>query len=169
MYIVVWRGRQILYSMTKTYRMPAFRSPYDSAMGLVFLPRLIDKMRASGTAALDGYNYKTAGMDAVLLEFLAVDADAMEAAAKAGTDAEVFVWVSNNARKWTREEAISLNHAILDSGQRSDDERASFEARRLQRYPDRPLQYFVDLIESDAGRPIRARPLPDRCYDPEDV
>jgi hypothetical protein len=156
--------------VTKTYSMPAFRSPYDSAMGLVFLPRLIDKMRASGTAALDGYNYKTVGMDADLIEFLAVDADAMESAVKAAaSDAEVLGWISRNARKWTREDAIAHNHAILDSGQRSDDERASFEARRLQRYPDRPLQYYVDLIEADAGRPIRTRPLPDRCYDPEDV
>jgi hypothetical protein len=138
-------------------------------MGLVFLPRLIDKMRASGTAALDGYNYKTAGMDAELIEFLAVDADAMEAAVKAvASDAEVLVWISKNARKWTREEAIAYNHAILDDGQGSDDERARFEARRLQRYPDRPLQYYVDLIEADAGRPIRSRPLSDCCYDPED-
>jgi hypothetical protein len=138
-------------------------------MGLVFLPRLIDKMRASGTAALDGYNYKTAGMDAELIEFLAVDADAMESAVKAAaSDSEVLNWISKNARKWTRQDAIAHNHAILDSGQRSDDERAQFEARRLQRYPEKPLQYYVDLIEADAGRPIRTRPLSDRCYDPED-
>jgi hypothetical protein len=149
--------------------MPAFRSPYDSAMGIVFLPRLIDKMRASGTAALDGYNYKTVGMDAELVEFLGVDADTMEAAVKAAaSDVEVLDWISRNARKWTREAAVAHNHAILDSGQRSDDERARFEARRLQRYPDRPLQYYVDLIEADAGRPIRTRPLSNCCYDPED-
>jgi hypothetical protein len=137
-------------------------------MGLVFLPRLIDKMRASGTAALDGYNYKTAGMDATVLEFLAVDADAMEAVVKASpSDVEVLAWVSDNAREWTREDAIALNHEILDSGQRSDEERANFEARRLQRYPERPLEYYVDLIEADAGRPIRTRPLPPNCYDPE--
>jgi hypothetical protein len=156
-------------STPKVFSMPAFRSPYDSAMGLVFLPRLIDKMRAGGTAALDGYNYKTVGMDAELIEFLGVGADAMEAAVKSATsDAEVFDWISAHARTWTRQEAVALNHAILDDGQRSDDERAQFEARRLQRYPDRPLQYYVDLIEADAGRPIRSRPLPARCYEPED-
>jgi hypothetical protein len=138
-------------------------------MGLVFLPRLVDKMRAAGTAALDGYNYKTVGMDAEVIEFLGVDADALEAAVKtAASDAEVFDWISMHARKWTRQEAIALNHAILDDGQRSHEERERFEARRLQRYPDRALHYYVDLIEADAGRPIRARPLPDRCYEPED-
>ena len=139
-------------------------------MGLVFLPRLIDKMRAAGTAALDGYNYKTVGMDAEVIEFLAVDADTMEAAVKAAnSDAEIFGWIAKHARRWTRQEAIALNHAILDDGQRSEDERQRFEARRLQRYPDRPLQYYVDLIEADAGRPIRTRPLPDCCYEPEDL
>jgi hypothetical protein len=34
--------------------MPAFRSPYDTLLGLVFLPRLLDKMRVAGTFALDG-------------------------------------------------------------------------------------------------------------------
>jgi hypothetical protein len=126
-------------------------------------------MRASGTAALEGYNYKTVGMDAALIEFLGVDADVMEAVVKAApSDVEVLDWISKNARKWTREEAVAHNHAILDSGQRSDDERAGFEARRLQRYPDRPLQYYVDLSEADAGRPIRTRPLSNCCYDPED-
>jgi hypothetical protein len=136
-------------------------------MGLVFLPRLIDKMRAAGTRALEGYNYKTIGMDAILLRFLGVDADAMEATVKSGaSDAEVFAWLRANARKWTGEEAIELNHHILDRGQRTEEERSSFEARRLERYPDVRLEYYVDLIEADAGRPIRQRPLPQSCYEP---
>jgi hypothetical protein len=130
----------------------------------------MDKMRAAGTSALDCYNYKTAGMDATLLQFLDVDGDAMERAVKAlPADEEVLQWVDRYARRWTREEAVEFNRAILDCGQRTEEERQAFERRRQERYPDRPeLCFFVDLIEADAGRPIRARPLSPSCYDPSE-
>jgi hypothetical protein len=145
-----------------------FPSPYEKALGLVFLPRTIEKMRAAGTPALDGYNYKTVGMDAILLKFLQLDPDAMEAYVKAGhTNAEIYEWVRQNARAYTADEATELNHQILDRGQRSDEERAAFEARREVGFPGRTdLRYFADLIEADEGGEILQRPLPAAAYDP---
>ncbi|HEY1883769.1 MAG TPA: DUF5069 domain-containing protein [Candidatus Cybelea sp.] len=146
-----------------------FRSPYEKALGLVFLPRLIDKMRAVGTPTLDGYNYKTVGMDATVLGFLEVDGDVLEAYVREGhNDDRVYAWIQAHGRHYDAADAQDLNHRILDRGQRSDDEKATFEARRAQRYPGREdLRYYVDLIEADEGGAIRARPLPKSAYEPE--
>jgi hypothetical protein len=111
---------------------------------------------------------KAAGMDATLLRFLDVEADSMERVVKEShSDDHVLEWLDQNARPWTRKEAVQLNHAILAAGQRTREGRDSFERRRRERHPARPeIQYFVDLIEADAGRPIRSRPLDESCYDP---
>jgi|SRR5579883_1024238 len=146
-----------------------FRSPYLKALGIVFLPRLIDKMRAVGTPALGGFNYKTAGMDAVVLEFLGVDAEALEGFVGTGArDEEVYAWIERFARRYSADEARALNENILNMGQRTADEREVFEARRDERYPGRTdLRYYVDLIEADESGVILERPLPRSYYDPD--
>jgi hypothetical protein len=125
-------------------------------------------MRAAGTPALEAFNYKTNGMDAMLLEFLRLDGDALELVVRERPqDSDALAWIRANAREYSAEESLSFNHSILDLGQESDEQRQAFERRRDQRYPGRlDLQYYVDLIEADEGGTIQPRPLRDSFYDP---
>ena len=150
---------------TAGYERP-FRSPYEKALGLVHLPRLIDKMRAVGTPQFEGYNYKKSGFDAMLLSFLGIDGDEMEGIVREGqSDDSVLTWIKSRARNLSPDEARVFNHSILDRGQQTDEERRTFEARREQRYPGRgDLSYYVDLIEQDEGGVVYKRPLPDSFY-----
>jgi len=125
-------------------------------------------MRAAGTPTLDGFNYKTVGMDAMLLEFLEVDGDALEAYVLQGRDDEqIYAWIAERARRYGVSDAKALNHRVLDLGDRNEKERLAFAAHRDERYPGRSdLLAFVDLIEADEGGLIRARPLPNSAYEP---
>lgn len=146
--------------------MRKFRSPYEKSLGLVHLPRMIDKMRAAGTSAIDGYNYKTSGFDAMLLTFLGINGDDMERVVQeAASDAAVLDWVRRCARQHSPEEARAFNRSILDRGQATEEERLNFERRREQCFPGcTNLKYYVDLIEKDEGGVIYERPLPDSFY-----
>ena len=74
------------------------RSPRCRLGGLVILPRLLDKARATVTKKQGEYTYNCS-LDRYVLDFLGVDSDALLAeVAKGKGDGEIFVWVVKNAK-----------------------------------------------------------------------
>jgi len=128
------------------------RSPRETLAGLVHLPRMLDKARASAAERLGEYIYPCP-MDRKVLDFLELDPDAVRKAAVHLDDAEMADWVEAHATP------------------RSPAERADFSARFLAAAPDNPearahfdelvaalgpkgagVKTWVDLLDRDEGR-----------------
>jgi hypothetical protein len=74
------------------------RSPRCRLGGLVILPRLIDKARATVTGKQGEYTYGCS-LDRYVLDFLGVNPEALLAEVAAGKgDGEILTWVLQNAK-----------------------------------------------------------------------
>ncbi len=97
------------------------RSPRVRLGGLVILPRMIDKARATKAGKNGEYTY-ACSLDRNVLDFLGVDADALKAQIDKGLgDGEILTWMLANAK-----------HARLPQ------EVAAFSAFHEQRAPSAP-------------------------------
>ena len=97
------------------------RSPRVRLGGLVILPRMIDKARATKAGKNGEYNY-ACPLDANVLDFLGVEANALKAQIDNGLgDGEILVWLMANAKK-----------------PRTAQEIAAFSAFHEQRAPSSP-------------------------------
>jgi hypothetical protein len=74
------------------------RSPRARLGGFVWLPRLIDKARASASGTLGEYHFEK-GLDVHFFKFVGIAPDAFKKqAAKTPGDGEVLAWVQANAK-----------------------------------------------------------------------
>lgn len=97
------------------------RSPRVRLGGLVILPRMIDKARATKAGKNGEYNY-ACPLDANVLDFLGVEASALKTQIDNGLgDGEILVWLMANAKK-----------------PRTAQEIAAFSAFHEQRAPSSP-------------------------------
>ena len=97
------------------------RSPRVRLGGLVILPRMIYKARATKAGKNGEYNY-ACPLDANVLDFLGVEANALKAQIDNGLgDGEILVWLMANAKK-----------------PRTAQEIAAFSAFHEQRAPSSP-------------------------------
>jgi len=132
----------------------ALRSPREKAMGLVHLPRLIDKVRLHLRGELPGYNYLTSGFDKMLLELLNVSAAAFEALVSQHSDeGRLLEALRGMARSLSEQEKEEFNKKILSVG--PSDEARSQRFRRLLDGVDpsrTDVRSFVDLIDLTEGR-----------------
>jgi len=75
------------------------RSPRVRLGGYVFLPRILDKSRASATGKLGEYRYGAESMDRHFFNFVGVDPEALvKEVAKGGGDLELLTWIQANAK-----------------------------------------------------------------------
>src|SRR5437868_14256231 len=95
------------------------RSPYEKLGGYVHLPRLIDKAHLHRKGMLNGYNYKTVGLDKHLLAFLKLNGDDFEEIANRFDDDAEVLGGSVESRTNNRPDAI-----------------AHCDAERSSRHPD---------------------------------
>lgn len=130
------------------------RSPREMAMGLIHLPRLIDKIRLAARGELPGYNYLTTGFDKYLLELLGLTPAAFEAAVLAAPDdAAVIRWLETNARRLTKEDKDAFNRRILEIGPTDEQRRRRFRVLLDETDPTRTeINSFVELIDLAEGR-----------------
>ena len=129
------------------------RGPRESLAGILFLPRTIDKVRAT----LPGGNigaYDIPGISAMMLEALGIELDALRAAvADAADDDGVARFVGTS----TSPERIAKWNAFLAARlPRGGDREAAFETYPwLRERPDLPL--VLDVLEEDDRRHFAQR------------
>lgn len=130
------------------------RSPRDKAMGLVHLPRLIDKIRLAARGELPGYNYLATGFDKYLVDLFGVAPAAFEAAVLASPDdAAVIQWLEKNARPLTDKEKHAFNEQILSIGPTDERRRQRFRVLLDATDPSRTdVNSFAELIDLAEGR-----------------
>lgn len=132
------------------------RSPHDEIQGLVYLPRLCDKVRlhAAGKLHPDYHANLGIAMDLWACQFLGVDYEALaEVIQQNASDEEVLAWCQDGGIPRSEEEVQWWNSYMRNRGFRDDfSERLAFrkeEAGMLDR--DEILSFF-DFIDADEGR-----------------
>ena len=90
------------------------RSPYERMLGIVFLPRTIDKARAE-LAGTEGEYLFRAGQSAPGLDLLGISPEQLfEALAEHGTDTEIRDWIAENAAPRSDLEIARYNREAIE-------------------------------------------------------
>jgi gluconokinase len=133
------------------------RSPYDSVQGLVYFPRMLDKIRlyASGTLPEAYQKHLGTDFDGRCLRFLGVDYEAVKKLVLAGEkDEAIFEWCRQNGRNPGEEEIETWSGFMLKRGWR--DEASDRVAFRLKEsgleHRDKEAVTMFDFIDLDEGR-----------------
>src|SRR5215470_4115401 len=132
------------------------RSPYDKVDGIVYLGRMIDKIRLHSAGQLPAEYLASLGeswaFDGRCSRFLGIQYPELTARVKAGTsESELLEWVYNNGRKPSEEEVEIWNAFMQKRGWR--DETSARLLERKQEWgivSDRVLTSF-DFIDADEG------------------
>lgn len=140
--------------MTMSHRFP--RSPYDREGGLVYFPRMVEKIRLqqSGELPEDYHANLGAGFDLRCCDFLRVDYDAMAEQVRGGkSDAEVLEWCCLNGRRPNADEIFMWNEYLRKCGWNDHySERLRTRLEGLGMADRADIQTMFDLIEVDEGR-----------------
>jgi hypothetical protein len=106
------------------------RSPKMLLGGIAHLARFIDKIRLRNRGLIQDYNYITVGFDKHLIDFLRIDAKALESRVLAGgSDQELLDWIQAQGEPRTPEEIAQWNHILLSSRPKDDAARQRFQGR----------------------------------------
>ncbi len=115
------------------------RSPYDKEGGLVYFPRMLDKIRMHLAGKL-GNEYVPLlgkGFDGRCCRFLGVAYEAVVEKVKQGCgDTEILIWCRANGRSHDEEEILVWN---------------SFMTKRAWRDEDPAVQEKLDTFKREAG------------------
>ena len=129
------------------------RSPRLRLGGYVLLPRILDKVRALNAGTNGEYHYGLRRMDRHFFNFLGLDPDAFQAAAKlGGGDGEMLAWAEANARTPRQPWEIAAWSAYHDTrGPDSDAETlAEFAAAVGEHSKTREdIKTWFDLLDLD--------------------
>ena len=132
------------------------RSPYDRVGGLVYLPRLLDKirLRLRGELPPDYHANLGRGFDLRFCEFLEVAYENLVARVEAGDDdAQVLAWCGLNGRRPTDAQIHMWNEFLRKCGWNDDYAprlRSRLEGLGMSDRGD--VQTMFDLLEVDEGR-----------------
>ncbi len=133
------------------------RSPYDKLGGLVYLARMLDKIRLHAAKTLPSAYHENlgTGFDARCCAFLGVKyAELSQRTLAGGTDEDVFAWCVKNGRNPSKDEIEDWNDFMVKRGWR--DGAAPRLRTRIQeshfenRQP--PILTFFDYIDADEQR-----------------
>ncbi len=135
------------------------RSAYDHIGGLVYFPRMLDKVRlhASGNLSSDYHANLGQGFDGRCCRFLHVEYAALrERVLQGGTDEDILDWCFRQGRKPTEEEIFIWSSFLRKRGWRDEADGATEE---LENYKTgsglshrKDLVTFFDYYEVDEGR-----------------
>jgi Domain of unknown function (DUF5069) len=139
---------------------PFPRTPYDQLHGLVYLPRLLDKIRLYAAQRLPEDYISNLGhpekMDGFCLRFLGIEYQQLVAYVTSGaTDEEIWAWTLKEGQSHSKEEILLWNEYMRKYGWR--DQASRTLRRRLQEggYGDRSdIQTFFDFLDLDEGREV---------------
>ena len=134
------------------------KSPYEKLDGLVYLPRMLQKIRlqASGELPEDYFPYLGTGFDGRCVDFLQVDYDALKAFVLEGaSEAEILEWLRQHGATRTEDEKLIWNEFMIKRGWRDSPPQVDAFQNYKEKYGygDRKdiLTYF-EFFEVDEGR-----------------
>ena len=145
--------------MNTTNQVP--RSAYDLTGGLVYFPRMLDKIRlhAAGRLRADFHANLGAGFDGRCCRLLGVEYAALcERTVAGGTDEELFEWCQQRGKQLSDEQVLVWNKFMVKRGWRDEDDGSTREleeykaASGLSHRAD--LVTFFDYYEVDEGRRV---------------
>jgi Domain of unknown function (DUF5069) len=130
------------------------RSGYDAIAGLVFFPRMLDKIRLHANGQLPADYNLGKGLDSRMCRFLNIDYDAVAAQTREEKDdAIVLEWCFTQGRRPSADDILYFNTYMTKRGWR-DDYSPKLEASKAKRgWSDRAdLQTSFDLQDAEEGR-----------------
>lgn len=106
------RVRRILMDLTKSFP----RSPAQKLGPYIWLPRLIDKARASLAGTIGEYIYNCP-MDQKVFEFLSLKADDFKSTVdESDDDSDILAWVQEHAAKKSESELADFASSLTNAG-----------------------------------------------------
>lgn len=131
-------------------------SPTQTCQGLVYFPRMLDKIRLKAADALPEAYHANLGkaMDGWTCSFLKVDYKAVVAqVAKGLTDEEVLAWCYEHGRRPDCFDADMFNEFMLKKGFRDElTERLAWRKDESEISGRDDIETFFDYIDFDEGR-----------------
>ena len=135
------------------------RSPYDSIGDVLYLPRMLDKIRMKQRGELpeDYHANLGKGFDKNLCDFLHVAYADVVARTESGLDdAAVLAWCFDRGRRPDAQEIHVWNEYMRKRGWNDDySERLKSRLEGLGMADRADVQTMFDLLEVDEGRPPR--------------
>jgi hypothetical protein len=133
------------------------RSPYDAVKGLVYFPRMLDKIRlkAAGKLPKAYEEFLGSNFDGRCLNLLGVKYEPLrERVLAGGTDEEILDWCRQNGRQPTDEEVETWSGFMLKRGWRDDaSPRVLFRLKEAGlEHLDAQVATMFDFIDVDEGR-----------------
>lgn len=133
------------------------RSPYDRVGGLVYLPRLLDKirLRLRGELPSDYHANLGRGFDLRFCELMEVAYDDVVKQVETGADdAQVLAWCAQHGRRPTEAQILMWNEYLRKCGWNDDySPRLRSRLEGLGQGGRTDVHTMFDLIEIDEGRP----------------
>lgn len=147
---------RFIEDMPDGYEMP--RSPRDELDGIIYLPRLCDKIRKhhAGTLHPEFHTNLGLGMDLWTCQFLGVDYNDLKAQVIAGaTDEDALIWARENGVTRPDYEKAWFLAYMKNRGFRDDLSKRLGERKKENPDTDRDgILSFMDYIEVDEGRSL---------------
>ncbi|HUB67219.1 MAG TPA: DUF5069 domain-containing protein [Candidatus Methylacidiphilales bacterium] len=133
------------------------RSPYDTIGGLVYFPRMLDKIRLFAAGQLpEAYHPSLGdGFDGRCVRFLHVQYEDVRQQALSGrSDEEVLTWCYEHGRKPADEEIEIWSDFMRKRGWRDDSsDRVAFRLKEAGlEHRDKEAVTMFDFIDLDEGR-----------------
>ena len=89
------------------------RSPKTKLVGIVMIPRMLDKARAYNSKSLGKYIYPCP-LDKIILNFLGIDHEELASHAQKLTDKEIELWVNKKLSNKSINDKENINKKILE-------------------------------------------------------
>ncbi|MFZ4717074.1 MAG: DUF5069 domain-containing protein [Chthoniobacterales bacterium] len=135
------------------------RTPHDTIHGLVYFPRMVEKIRlhAAGELAEDCIPNLGKGFDDRCCKFLGVLYDELAAQVKAGlSDEAVWDWAVKHGAEPTAEQIEIWNGFMTKRGWRDDVSEILIRRKKESGFETRDeIQTMFDYIDADEGRTLR--------------
>lgn len=132
------------------------RSPFDTQNGMVYFPRMLDKMRLheAGTLPEVYHAFISNGMDARCCAYLHVDYDALRSFATRETnDARCMEWCWEHGRKLSELECFIWNQFATKRGWNDDGSPVLAEQKEASGHGKRDdIHTFFHYMEVEEGR-----------------
>lgn len=132
------------------------RSPYDKVGGLVYFPRMLDKIRihAAGELPTDYHEYLGKGMDMRITSHLQISYERLkERVLKGGTDEDVLEWCYQNGRRLGEIDIIIWNGFVTKRGLRDEASAMLEEFKQKSGLGNRPdIDTFFHYYDVDEKR-----------------
>ncbi len=128
------------------------RSPKEKALGLVHIPRMIDKSKAYHAKKLGEYIFPCP-LDKMILKFLEIDGETFAQEACNREEPDFLVWIENSCLSRNIKEKETLNLEILRKKPDTEEKRRKFVELRDKVDPSRTdIETWVDLIDLEENR-----------------